>query len=307
VARALITGATGYVGSRVAGHLVAGGWKVDAVVRPGSDRERLPGGVACHAHDKSAACMMRILCDTAPDVVFHLASQTQPRHSVENLDDIVAANIGFGAQLLEAMAAAKVRRLIEAGTNWEFDAAAQFRPNTFYAATKQAFRVLADYYVQRHGFSTSTLLLYDVYGPDDWRGKFLSLLMNALERNETMAATPGEQIVEFVHVDDVARGFLAAAQELLHPETKPALRSYRLDSGRRLALWEASALMERLAGRPGCVRFGGRAYPPEQIMEPLAVGPRPPGWAPEISLEQGFLMLLDEAGLAGATRRLPAS
>jgi nucleoside-diphosphate-sugar epimerase len=306
VTRALVTGATGYVGSRLARHLRDAGWEVHAVVRPGSDRGGLPQAVVCHVHDRSAASISWIVREAAPDVVLHLASEAQPRHSVENLDGIVAANIGFGAQLLEAMASAGASRLIEAGTNWEFDAAGQFRPNTFYAATKQAFRVLADYYVQRHGLSATTLLLYDVYGPGDWRGKFLSHLLNALKRNETMAATPGEQIVEFVHVDDVARGFLAAAQELLHADAKPALRRYRLDSGRRLPLREASALMARLAGRPECVRFGGRPYPPEQIMEPLAVGPRPPGWAPEISLEQGFRMLLDEAGLVGAASQLSA-
>jgi nucleoside-diphosphate-sugar epimerase len=302
--RALVTGATGYIGSRVARHLRDAGWDVHAVVRPNSDRKRLPHTVVCHVHDQSAASMARIVSEAAPDVVFHLASEAQPRHSVANLDGIVAANIAFGAQLLEAMAAAGARRLIEAGTNWEFDAAGRFHPNTFYAATKQAFRVLTDYYVQRHGFSATTLLLYDVYGPNDWRGKFLSHLLDALERNEAMAATPGEQIVEFVHVDDVARGFLVAAQELLCADTKPALRRYRLDSGRRLALREASALMARLARRPECIRFGGRPYPPEQIMEPLAVGLRPPGWAPEISLERGFLMLLDEARLVGAASRL---
>ena len=75
--------------------------------------------------------MARIVREAAPDVVFHLASDVQPRHSVENLDAIIAANVAFGAQLLEAMASAGAHRLIEAGTNWEFDAAGQFRHRFF--------------------------------------------------------------------------------------------------------------------------------------------------------------------------------
>jgi hypothetical protein len=51
-----------------------------------------------------------------------------------------------------------------------------------------------------------------------------------------MAASPGEQTVEFVQVDDVARGFLVAALALMGPDARPGLRRYRLDSGCRITL-----------------------------------------------------------------------
>ena len=42
------------------------------------------------------------------------------------------------------------------------------------------------------------------------------------------------------------------------------------------------------------------SVPIPKIMEPLSVGPRLPGWEPLVSLEQGFRLLLDEAGIVDA-------
>jgi nucleoside-diphosphate-sugar epimerase len=292
-----VTGATGYIGSRLSLHLIDTGWTVHALVRPVSDSARLPAAVVCHIYDQTAAGLGQVVAEAAPDVVFHLASRVQAEHDLVSLDALVAANIGLGAQLLEAMAAAGVRRLIEAGTYWEFDTDGHYQPNSFYAAAKHAFRALLDYYVQRHGFYATTLVLYDVYGPQDWRGKFLSQLINAIKRDEAMVATPGAQILDLVHVEDVARGFLVAAERLRCADAVSALHCYRLDSGRRIALRDVGALIARLSGRPERVLWGGRPYPSQQIMEPLSVGPRLPGWEPHVSLEDGFRMLLSEAGL----------
>ncbi len=295
--RALVTGATGYIGSHLGRHLVDSGWTVHAVVRRDSSHERLHPDVICHIHDGTAAGMRRLVADAAPDVVFHLASLVQGEHSTTTLDAIVAANVGLGAQLLDAMASAKCLRLVEAGSYWEYDADGGYHPNSFYAAAKHAFRAFVPYYVDRHGLSATTLILYDVYGSGDWRGKFLSHMLRSLQRNEPLAATPGEQLLDFVHVDDVSRGFHIAAQ--MEPLAEPGQISYRLDSGEQMTLRDATELMARLAGRPARVTWGARPYPPAQIMKPLAVGPRLPGWEPKIPLDQGFRMLLQDAGLTG--------
>jgi nucleoside-diphosphate-sugar epimerase len=300
IRRALITGATGYIGSRLAQHLVTEGWTVHALVRAGSDQTRLPKSTVCHVHGGNASAMMRAVADATPYVVFHLAALPLGIHQTADVDPMIAANIGLGAQLLEAMAQTGCRNLIEAGSYWEYDAAGEYCPNSLYAATKHAFRTLTRYYSRSPGMRVITLLLYDVYGPGDWRGKFLSQLARGLAEGTQLAASPGEQLLDYVHVDDVVRGFTIAAARLERVNAKASAEIFRLDSGRRVRLRDLAQLFASVAGRPLEVRWSERPYSPLQIMDPLHVGPRLPGWEPQVSLEEGLAALRDEAFPAGA-------
>src|SRR4051812_1833664 len=77
-----------------------------------------------------------------PDVVFHLASLFVSDHRVQDVQNLVESNLLFGTQLLEAMAQAGVKRIINTGTSWQCP-----HPFNLYAATKQAFESILGYYV----------------------------------------------------------------------------------------------------------------------------------------------------------------
>ena len=296
----LITGATGYIGSHLAHYLVVRGWTVHAVVRGTGNRTRLPAGTIAHVHDGSTAGMVNIVAAAEPDVVFHLAGLPRARYALDDLDAMIAANLSFGVQLLEGMAQSGRSNLIESGTYWEFDGVGRYFPNSLYAASKHAFRTLTVYYARRYRLRTITLILYDVYGPNDWRDKFLSQLVRALATNTPLAASPGEQLLDCVHVDDVVRAFAIAAERLTGFPQMTASETFHLDSGRRLKLRELAELIAGLANRPLQMRWGELPYPPLQIMEPLDNGPRLPGWEPQVPLEKGLASLFyDACGAAG--------
>jgi nucleoside-diphosphate-sugar epimerase len=89
--RALVTGATGFVGSHLVRHLLAEGWAVHVIVRPGSSLGQLTpslSGMVMHRFDGNIELMRGIVCESQPDVVFHLASLFLPSINLRIFKDL---------------------------------------------------------------------------------------------------------------------------------------------------------------------------------------------------------------------------
>jgi nucleoside-diphosphate-sugar epimerase len=135
-----------------------------------------------------------------------------------------------------------------------------------------------------------TLKLFDTYGPADRRRKLLTLLLEASERGERLAMSPGEQRIDLLHVDDAVAAFAAAAARL-DELADGTHECYALGSGRRPTLKELVALLAG-AGAPVEVEWGGRPYREREVMEPWSGGQPLPGWQPRIRLEDGLAALV---------------
>jgi nucleoside-diphosphate-sugar epimerase len=287
MSRCVVTGATGFLGGALAAHLAAAGHEVACVVRPGSDRAALPAGVAVAEHDGTAAGMRAIVAGARPETVFHLASLFLAEHRPDDVDALVTSNVAFGTQLAEACAQHGVGRLVNAGTSWQSFEGPGYRPVNLYAATKQAFEDVLAYYADATPLRAITLRLFDTYGPSDPRRKLLRILRDAVRTGEPLAMSPGEQLLDLVHVDDVVAAFAAAADRLAAGAVA-GHEVYGVSSGERLTLRELVALVGEVAGRPLEVEFGGRPYRAREVMRPWEPGAALPGWAPRVGLREGL-------------------
>lgn len=287
--RALVTGATGFIGSHLAKRLVADGWEVHAVVRPGSELGRLREiGVRAHSHDGSTDGLSGIIGDASPTVVFHLASLFLSQHRASEVVPLVRSNVEFGAQLLEGMAAHAVPALVNTGTSWQHFTGEGYNPVALYAATKEAFEAILAYYVETSPMRAITLKLFDTYGPHDPRPKLFSLLRGAVERDAPLPMSPGEQRVDLVYVDDVVNAFLLAAQRLEEGRSVRPHEVYAVSSGAPLPLRELVELFREVTGSPVPVEWGGRPYRAREVMVPWNAGVPLPGWAPRVGLREGI-------------------
>ena len=289
---ALITGATGFVGSRLAVRLARDGWRVSALVRPESSPASLQAAVPSLAmlrYDGTTNGMIELLRQARPDIVFHLASLFIAEHSPADVEALVRSNILFGCQLAEAMAANHNRLLINTATSWQQDDAG-YAPVNLYAATKQAYEDILAYYCSAHGLRVTTLALFDTYGPDDPRKKLLSILGHAMRSGEPLSLSPGRQLIDLVYIDDVVDAYVHCA-ELLPLQENWHLR-YGISSGQPRSLRDIVGLIEATVDVTLPVRWGDRAYRAREVMIPWTRSTPPPGWVPKIPLELGIARTL---------------
>jgi nucleoside-diphosphate-sugar epimerase len=292
--RALITGATGFVGAHVARHLGSLGWELHAVVRAESRLDALQqigAPVRTHVHDGSTGRMLDIVEEARPSVVFHLASNFLAEHTAADVAGLIESNVLLGTQLAEAMAAHGASRLVNTGTAWQHMHDAGYEPVCLYAATKQAYDALLEYYVVAGSLRVVTLKLFDTYGPLDPRPKLLAALRAAAREGRPLVMSEGLQQLDLVHVRDVVRAFELAAARLIAGDVRGHER-YGVSSGRTLTLRELVALYARVSGRPLAVQWCGRPYRGREVMRPWSQAPVLPGWSAAVPLEEGLADLL---------------
>jgi nucleoside-diphosphate-sugar epimerase len=290
---AALTGASGFIGRNLAKRLLSDGWKVNVIARPGSDLKPLSGyagDLSVHIHDGTMEGMMGLFGNMAPSIVFHLASLFIADHASRDIPRLVNSNILLGLQLVEAMSAKNVKHFINTGTAWQHYRNERYDPVNLYAASKEAFEALLQYYVKARGLKAITLKLFDTYGPNDPRPKLFAFLRGEDQGNQELAMSPGEQLLDLVYVDDVVDAFLTAAARLPNNEGE-AYEEYAVSSGRLMALKDLVALFQDISGKKRPIRWGGKPYRAREVMVPWSEGRKIAGWNPKVPIEQGIALM----------------
>ena len=289
--KVVITGASGFVGSNLTRYLLGKNIEVYIIVRPTSDisfLEKKDYNLNIFRYDKDINKLISFFNEIQPDCVFHLASNVIAEHKANQIDSLVQSNITFGLHLLEAMKETGVKRLVNTGTFWQHYNNEEYNPVCLYAATKQAFETLLEYYVQAESFKVITLKLFDTYGENDRRPKLINLLNKFADEQTELNMSPGEQILNLVHVNDVCKAF-DSAQELLYNNNNNACHlRYDVANYKTHTLKEVIEIFELVSNKKINVIWSGRPYRKREVMKLWDKGEILPNWESKISLEEGL-------------------
>jgi nucleoside-diphosphate-sugar epimerase len=288
--RALVTGATGFIGSHLVKRLVGLGAVVHAVSR----RVHANGAVTWHVADLCDADQVgAVIRAAAPDVVFHLASEVTGGREVRLVRPTLESNLDSAVNLLTAVAdAVPPGRLVLAGSVEEP------RPEdgdvvacSPYAVAKWAVSGYARMFHQLWDVPVTTLRIGMVYGPgqQDLR-KLIPYVTTALLRGQSPELTSGTRLVDWIYVDDVVDAFLAAASSAAAPG-----RVFDIASGSQLSIRDTMELLAKIIGAQQQLRFGAIADRPLDRAQVADIGLAGEllDWRPRTDLETGLRRTAD--------------
>jgi len=215
--RVLVTGAGGFLGCYVVQRLVDKGVRVGAMMRPGSSSVRLtrlkdhPRVELLEADIASSGSLGRVFDDFEPDGVIHLAAAGV--WGSPPIAEMIRVNTAGMASLLE-QPRLKAKRLVAAGSMFEYgendgviDEAASCHPRDNYGFSKLKASELL---FLRDDIDWVLLRTFGLFGPWERAGRLVPSLVTGLNAGRRIPLSDGEQVRDFVYVEDAADAFVRA-------------------------------------------------------------------------------------------------
>jgi nucleoside-diphosphate-sugar epimerase len=308
ISRALVTGGAGFIGSHIVDELIHRG--VETLVID----DLSTGSIANLHHHKSKSLLRTHVSDIREagrllqrvgqiDVVFHEAAIASVPLSVTQPMRVHDVNVTATLELLRFCVAAEVKRFVFASSAAVYGAlegreASEDElcyPSSPYGASKLAVESYLSAFGRTYGLETVALRYFNVYGDrqraNDGYGGVITIFANNLlnEMNPTIYGD-GHQTRDFVHVRDVARANLAAAEA-----KNAADQVFNVASGKSVSIMKLFELLRSIVGvsnigarfapsRAGDVRSGSASI--KKITRMLDYEPR-------VELKDGLTELVE--------------
>ncbi len=285
--RILLTGASGFIGRHCLPLLSKTEHEIHAVSRT---RRRDRGRVQWHAADLlQPDAVSVLLADVRPDALLHLAWFVAPaeyKQSPENLRWLEEST-----HLLETFVQHGGTRAVVAGSSMEYDwsegicaeDSTQLCPQNVYSRCKNDLRIRVEKLARELGMSWAWARLFFMYGPGEPPTRLVPSVIRSLLRGERARCSPGEQVRDFLHVEDVASGVVGT----LLSGVEGAIN---IGSGEGVSVRALATCIGELIGRGDLLHFGAQPAPvePSLVVAKIDRLRLEVGWKPRYNLKNGI-------------------
>lgn len=219
--RVIVTGANGFIGTALCKELSEKSIQVTAIVRSREsnidDIRRIPDISIVYCNLSEYEKLPQLIHERNFDVFYHLAwvgSSGKLRRDT----NVQINNIKYTCDAVKASAEIGCKKFVFASSIMEYEIAAQMETdtipnvNTLYSSAKLAANYMSRTLAGDLGIDYIRAVVSNTYGPGEKSPRLINSSIRKLLKGEHCAFSAGEQIYDFIYIDDVAKAFDAIAE-----------------------------------------------------------------------------------------------
>ena len=258
----LVTGATGFLGSRLLLNLVKKGYNVIVLKRSFSNTWRIKDALSqTKSYDIDKIDIERVFNENEIEGIIHLATDYGRKNSNDVIHQMFKANIELPTELLALGT--------KYGTNF-FINTHTYADNRYnlYSATKSAFMEIARFFVANYQVKFINMRLEYMYGERDDDTKFIPFVIKSILEGKEIRATKGEQKRDFIYVQDVVDAYLKVLDNL--ENFNEEFMEFEIGTGKSISLKDFVSKIEEEIGKRANIKWGAVPYRKNEIFDSKA-------------------------------------
>ena len=206
----LITGASGFVGSHVLNDCLKNNFNIYAIFRHSKKNVNFAKKYKKKLFPIFYNNIYEIknkLTNCKIDYVIHCATHYIKKHNHNDIENIIKSNVLFSTILLDVVVSIKIKKFINLGTVWQHFNNTKNLAFNLYAATKQSFECIFNYYKNQYTkIKFYNILLTDTFGTNDKRKKLIPILLkNFNNKNQNRINIPKNLSMNLVNINEVTK------------------------------------------------------------------------------------------------------
>jgi nucleoside-diphosphate-sugar epimerase len=265
----IVTGSTGFVGRHLVAKLILEKYQILELTRNLDVSTKLYGdNTKKFLINDDQDALVKTIEEFKPDVIIQLASFLTSLDDYNSLNKLLDSNITFFCRLLDATKNSNLKLFVNTGTFAEYHSGdTNFDPAYLYAATKTASRSFLDYYSKVYNFKQTTVVPYTIYGGKDTQKKIIDIIYDSTISETAIDLSPGEQVLDFIHIDDVTNFYMILIKNI---NRLPAKSNLPLGTGTGHTLKQVAAMIEEVTHQKTNINWGGKQYRNSDVMYAVA-------------------------------------
>jgi UDP-glucose 4-epimerase len=302
MAKYLVTGIAGFIGSALARALLRGGHHVRGIDNFSTGKRENLAEISSAIEFWDADILdrhtVRKACEGIEFVLHQAAIPSVPKSVADPWGSNVA-NIDGTVSLLIAARDAKVKRVVYAASSSAYGDQPSLPkhegmtpdPISPYAVGKLAGELYMTSFYRCYGLETVALRYFNIFGPrqdpsSPYSGVLAKFITAMLARKQPVIYGDGEQSRDFTYIDNVVQANLKAA---VAPAGKCVGRVFNVACGRRVTLNETYRLLQKLTGYDGPPLYESeRAGDIKHSLADISTARAALGYEPEVAFEEGL-------------------